>query len=117
MSPSCYRAGMTEPLPIRRLLLLPFLALAGCSQAIEGRIVARLTEAGLSRPMAECMAERWVERLSVAQLRKLQTLADGLAEEGPGLTPGRLADSIRRVDDPEMLRVVTGSTVACALTS
>jgi hypothetical protein len=47
-----YRAMMRFP------LLLALLPLAACSQPFEGRIADRLTEAGLSRPMSECMAER-----------------------------------------------------------
>lgn len=102
---------------MRALPLLASLALAGCSQAFEGRIAERLTEAGLSRPMSECMAERWVKRLSLLQLRKIQTLAGDLRDERGELTVGRLIGRVREMDDPEIVQVVTRSTLVCALTA
>lgn len=101
-------------LPLAALLLT---LLAGCAQPIESRVASRLAEAGLSRPLAECMAERWVDRLSLAQLKKISELADGLRDEGRKLTLATFADRIARLDDPEIVEVVTGSTVACALTA
>jgi hypothetical protein len=93
--------------------------LAGCSQPFEGRVANRLAEAGLSRPMAECMAKRWVDQLSLPQLQKISSLADDLKKEsGQGrLTVPRFLQRVNQVDDPEVIRVVTGSTISCALTS
>lgn len=102
---------------MRFLLPLTLLALAGCSQPFEGRIAERLTEAGLKRPMAECMAERWVKRLNLLQLRKIQTMAGGLRDERGELTAGRLIQRVRELDDPEIVEVVTRSTLVCALTA
>jgi hypothetical protein len=102
--------------------LYPFLAvaaLAGCAQPFEGRVASKLAEAGLSRPMADCMAKRWVERLSVIQLQKISSLSEDLSRErGEGrLTVARFIERVRAVDDPEVVEVVTSSTVACALRS
>ena len=104
---------------MRRLALLASLALAACAQPFEGRVASRLAEAGLSRPMAECMAERWVDRLSVLQLRKISDLAGDLRRERSegGLTVGRFVARVRQMDDPEIVRVVSSSAVACALTA
>ena len=101
----------------RPLLLLFTLALAACSQPFEGRVAARLTEAGLSRGMADCMAKRWVDRLNLIQLQKISSLADDLSRErGEGrLTVARFIERVRAVDDPEVFNVVTGSAAACAL--
>ncbi len=99
------------------LLLLPLLPLTACSQAFEGRIASRLDEAGLSRPMSECMAERWVKRLSLFQLRRIQRLAEELDSEGENLTVAGLIGRVREMDDPEIVEVVTRSTVMCALTA
>lgn len=99
------------------LLMLALLAPAACAQPFEGRVAARLAEAGLPRPLAECMAGRWVDRLSLAQLKKISDLADSLRDEGDRLTLAKFADRIARLDDPEIVNVVTGSTVACALTA
>lgn len=104
---------------MRRLALLAPLALAACAQPFEGRVASRLAEAGLSRPMAECMAERWVDRLSVLQLRKISDLAGDLRRERSegALTVGRFVARVRQMDDPEIVRVVSSSAVACALTA
>jgi hypothetical protein len=102
---------------MRPLLLFALLALTTCSQAFEGRIVERLDEAGLSRPMSECMAERWVKRLGIFQLRRIQGLAEDLEAEGDDLTVAGLIRRVREIDDPEIVEVVTRSTVVCALTA
>jgi hypothetical protein len=95
-------------------LLFPLFA---CAKPFEGRVATRLAEAGLSRPMAECMADRWVNRLSLAQLQKIGKLSDDLKKErGRGsLTVGRFLERVRAVDDPEIFTVVSGSAAACAL--
>lgn len=102
---------MIRHLPLASSILL----LAACAQPFEGRVATRLAEAGLSRPAAECMAERWVDRLSVLQLRKISSLAEDLRAEGRNLTISRFVDRVRRVDDPEIFEVVSRSAVACAL--
>ena len=100
---------------MRRLVLLPLLALAACAQPFEGRVASRLAEAGLPRPIAECMAGRWVERLSVLQLQKISGLADSLRDEGGRLTLSRFLHRVAALDDPEIVGVVTSSSVACAI--
>ena len=101
---------------MRRLFLLLLVPLAACAQPFEGRVASRLAEAGLSRPMAECMAKRWVDRLSLLQLQKISSLSEDLRRERSErrLTVARFLERVREVDDPEILRVVTSSSVACA---
>lgn len=99
----------------RRLPLALFLFTASCAQPFEGRVAARLSEAGLSRPMADCMAARWVDRLNVLQLRKISNLAGDLEREGRNLTVARFVTRVRAVDDPEIFEVVSSSAIACAL--
>jgi len=99
------------------ILLMPLCLLASCAQPFEGRVASRLSQAGLSRPMADCMAGRWVDRLSVFQLRKISSLAEDLQKEGRGLTVRRFVDRVRQVNDPEIFEVVSSSAVACALKS
>jgi hypothetical protein len=100
---------------MRRLAILAVLALAACAQPFEGRVAARLAEAGLPRQMAECMAERWVSRLSLVQLDKLSDLAESFRGEGGRLTLSRFLDRVVALDDPEIVGVVTTSSVVCAL--
>ncbi len=95
--------------------LVPFALIASCAQPFEGRVATRLSEAGLSRPMAECMAERWTDRLTVFQLNKISNLADDLKGDKRRLTVARFIDRVRAVNDTEIFEVVSASTVACAL--
>jgi hypothetical protein len=101
------------------VLIFPVLALAACAQPFQGRVASRLADAGFSRPMADCMAERWVNRLSLAQLQTISRVADDLARERAegNLTVSRFIGRIRAVDDPELFTVVSSSAAACALTS
>lgn len=102
---------------VTRFALLLLIPLAACAQPFEGRVASRLVEAGLSRPMADCMATRWVDRLSLLQLQKLSGLSEDLARERSQgrLTVGRFVERVRALDDPELVQVVTTSSVACAL--
>jgi hypothetical protein len=95
------------------------LFVGACAQPFEGRVASRLADAGLSRPMAECMAKRWVDRLNVVQLQRISSLSEDLQRErGQGrLTVGRFVERVRAVNDPEVLQVVSSSTAACALGS
>jgi hypothetical protein len=119
MMPGCYwrRSVFRIAAMLRARHLLPLLALAGCAQPLEGRVAARLYEAGLPHSMADCMAKRWVDRLNVFQLRKIQRLTDGLKRERAQsrLTPLRLIERVRAMNDPEILEVVSTSTARCAL--
>ena len=97
---------------------LPLLFVAAaCSQPLEGRVAARLTEAGIPAPVARCMAERWVDRLSPLQLREISNLAETLKDEKGRLTAARFATHVTELDDPEIKQVVTRSAVICALTA
>ena len=54
-------------------LVVVSLALAGCATP-ETRLRTGLNNAGLSKAMSACMAERMVDRLSLLQLRRLSAL-------------------------------------------
>ena len=100
-----------------RLAPLLLLSLAGCAQPFEGGVASRLAEAGLSRPMADCMARRWVDRLNLVQLQKISALSEDLSRERRQgrLTVGRFVGRVRGLQDPEIMEVVTTSSLACAL--
>ena len=97
--------------------LLLVLACAACAKPFEGRVAGRLADAGLSRPVAECMASRWVDRLNVLQLQKISDLSGDLQRERSRgrLTIGRFIERVRAVADPEVFQVVSASAAACAL--
>ena len=98
------------------LAILPFLALGACATP-ETRVRTALIDAGLSRPVASCMAQRMVDRLSLDQLQKLSRLS-GIAKGQIGQLTVR--DFLRRaaaLNDPEILAVVTTVGLGCAIAS
>ncbi len=103
---------------MRRILIIASLLLAsGCAQPFEGRVANRLHAAGIPRGMSECMARRWVDRLSVFQLRKIQSLTDDISRDKHQgrLTVIGFVERVRRVNDPEIFDVVSKSAAHCAL--
>jgi hypothetical protein len=91
------------------LLVPAALAGAGCVERIaESRVRSALVGAGLPQAAAECMAGRMVDRLTIAQLRKLERLQG----ENRSLTDYLAA--VRRVDDPQAVAVTASSAALCS---
>lgn len=89
--------------------------LGGCVEKIaESRVRSALVEAGLSGRNAECMAGRMVERLTIAQLRKLESLKARGDERARPVTIGEYIERVRRVGDVEVLAVTASSAGLCA---
>jgi hypothetical protein len=90
------------------------LALSACATP-ETRVRTALLDAGLSQPIAACMADRMVDRLSLIQLNKL----NGLKKlRGQNMRKVTLYDFLRRtraLQDPEILGVTTSSGLICAV--
>lgn len=103
---------------MRRLFPIAILALlAGCASVTpEEAVRHRLIDAGLKPPVAACMAERLVRRLSPEELRRLGHAAQ-LAEgrQVDEMTVGELADRISAVGDPHIVEVVTRAGIGCAI--
>lgn len=100
---------------MRCLLILPLvLAAGGCvSQIAEGRAESALVEGGLSRADAACMAQRMVDRLSIAQLRKLERVKALPGEREKPATIGEYLARVRRVGDAEAIAVTASSAALC----
>lgn len=97
-------------------VLAAVLALSACaSVSPEAKVRARLMEAGLSRPMAGCMAERLVDRLSTQELRRLGSLAKLGNSDMGSMTVDEFLHRIRALDDPHILTVVTRAGIGCAI--
>lgn len=95
---------------------LPLVALAGCATP-QTRVRTALIDAGLSRPMASCMAQRMVDRLSLGQLQKLSRLS-GISKAQIGqLTIGEMLRRTKALGDPQILTVVTTAGLGCAIAS
>ena len=93
--------------PWRLLVLLP-LVLAACSSP-DSQTRDALIKAGLSRDVAECMADEMVDNLSIAQLRRLSALGKG---EKKGVK--QLLRRIRDLDDPQIVSVTASAGALCA---
>lgn len=74
----------------------------------EHRVRTALVDAGLPDDVSTCMARRMVDRLTIAQLRKLRAL------QGPRRTVPEYVDAVRRIGDREVLEVTSSSAVLCA---
>lgn len=91
------------------------LALGSCASSYEARVTNSLVEAGLPRPLAGCMAERMVDRLSRDQLRSLGRLAGLRDRDMRAMT---IEEFLRRSEallDPEIFAVMTRAGIGCAI--
>jgi hypothetical protein len=95
--------------------LLASLLVAGCATSVESRVESKLIEAGLSRPMASCMAGRLVDRLSRDQLRDLGRLASLRDRNLGAMTIEQLIGHLRASVDPQVYEVVTRAGIGCAI--
>jgi hypothetical protein len=101
---------------VKRLVLPVLMAtlLAGCATP-ETRIRTALVEAGLSKPVAGCMADRMVDRFSLGQLNKLRGLSKFQDKKVKKLSIEEFVKRTKALQDPEILSVVTSSGVICAI--
>ena len=81
----------------------------------ESRVRAGLVEAGISPRMAACMAERMVDRLSLVQLRQIQSLASLRKSHMEDMTVDRFLYKLRALEDPEIFTVTSKAAILCAL--
>lgn len=86
------------------------ICLSACATP-ETRLRTALVEAGLSEPVAACMADRMVDRLSLMQLRRL---AD-LKQAGSADSLDTFLRRVRSLGDAEIWTVTSSSAAICAL--
>ncbi len=98
------------------LIALPLLALSACATP-ESRVRTALLNAGLSKPVSTCMAQRMVDRLSLGQLQKLSRLSALRDTKIGTLSVGEFLRKSRALGDPEILTVVTTAGLGCAIAS
>jgi hypothetical protein len=92
------------------------LSLSACATP-ETRIRTALVDAGLSKPVAGCMAGRMVDRLSLFQLNKLRGLGKLKDKKVRELSIEEFVKRTKALQDPEILGVVTSSGGVCAVSS
>lgn len=88
--------------------------LAGCATP-EQQVRAGLIDAGLSPPLAACMADRMVERLNLLQLRRIGRLGELRDANVRELSVEQFLHRARALGDPEILAVMTTSAGICAI--
>lgn len=93
-----------------KLLFLTIITLVASCAVPEARLRAGLVNAGLSEPMAACMAERMVDRLPLAQLGRIGDLPYAREERN---AQGFL-HRVRALGDAEILRVTSAAAGVCA---
>ncbi len=81
----------------------------------ETRVRTALMDAGLSKPIASCMADRMVDRLSLIQLNKLSGLKKLRDKDVRKLSVDEFLKRTRSLQDPEILGVVSSSGLICAV--
>ena len=86
------------------------MALAACSPSklAYGRVKSALLDAGLSERNSACMADRMTDKLTLAQLQKLERL------KGEKRSLVDYVSAVRRVDDADAIEVTASSAALCA---
>jgi hypothetical protein len=84
--------------------------LAACATP-ETRLRTGLVNAGLSEPMAACMAGRMVDRLSLMQLRRIGDLPYARDER----SVSGFLHRVRALRDAEILTVTSAAAGVCAI--
>ena len=94
-----------------RASILTVLALSVASCAVpEARLRTGLINAGLSKPLSACMAERMVDRLSLKQLLRIADLSRASKSE----SIDQFLHRVRALEDTEILAVTSSSAALCA---
>ena len=107
---------MTRSAPRFAAACALLLALGACQTlSPEARVRQRLIEAGLKPRMAQCMAERLSDRLSIGQLRELARAARLPGRDVGNMTVDELVYRLRAVGDPQIVKVVTRSGIGCLI--
>lgn len=99
------------------LVLVAFSAwiyFGGIERVTAARIESTLVARGLPGPMAGCMAGRMADRLTLDQLRKLERLGPADGENSVPASTGEVLARLRRVDDPEAVRITVAAAAVCA---
>jgi type IV pilus biogenesis protein CpaD/CtpE len=92
------------------------LGLSACATP-ETRVRTALLDAGLPQPIAACMADRMVDRLSLIQLNRLSGLKKLRGKDAKRLSVDEFLKRTRSLQDPEILSVVSSSGLICAVTA
>lgn len=87
---------------------------AACASP-ESQIRLGLVNAGLSKPMAGCMASQMIGKLSLIQLRRLGSLGNFKREDIREMSVDRFLHNVRALKDQEVLAITTRAGLRCAI--
>lgn len=102
---------------MRRIVrILPVLvALGACATSYESRLRGTFMDAGLSRSVSSCMADRLVDRLTNDQLRSLVRLTGMRDRDVRDMTVEAFLRRSRALVDAEIYAEVTRVGLGCAI--
>lgn len=89
------------------------LSLSACATP-ETRIKNALIDKGLSEPLASCMADRMVDRLSAGQLLKISKLEKFENKDASDISAKDFLKYTRSLQDPKIVGVVSSSVIICS---
>ncbi len=95
-------------------LLIPAM-LSACATP-QTRVRNGLTSLGLAYPVADCMAARMVDRLSLSQLSRLSSIKELKGRKPGDVSVTEFIRASRGLQDPEVIGVVTSSGAICSVT-
>lgn len=82
-------------------------------QVTEARVESALLANGVPPELAECMAPKLTDRLSIAQLVRLERLAPEEGEEALPASGDEALERLRRVDDPQAVEALFVTAGRC----
>ncbi len=98
----------------RAVAIIMLSALTGCATP-ESRVRSALLNAGLSRPVATCMAQHMVDRLTLAQLQRLSQMSSLGQRKIGDLSINELMHKARAIGDPKIITVIATAGIGCSI--
>lgn len=100
---------------VRTAFAAILLSLVAACASPESQIRLGLVNAGLSKPMAGCMANQMIGKLSLIQLRRLGSLGNFKREDIREMSVDRFLHNVRALKDQEVLAITTRAGLSCAI--
>jgi hypothetical protein len=88
--------------------------LASCASP-ESQLRAGLQNAGLSQPIAGCMAHQMIGKLSLIQLRRISSLSNFQRDSVGEMSIDRFLHNVRALKDPEVIAITSKAGLGCVI--
>lgn len=93
------------------------ITLAGCASFAKPNVRSALINAGARPPVADCMAKRMTDRLSLGQLQRLERLRAAPGEKTSDLSAAEIIERVNRIGDPEVVAVTASAGAVFSVTN